>query len=821
VVVNVEQSFVEGILLKEIFRNKDNDFAICSILLISHNATEEILHSATKPVYESDIPPGFNVDDYGAITISGYFPMLDDSLTYKFIGKWIQHSRYGWQFQVASFSRKQVITQSNSSIITYLSSDVFKGVGKKTAEAVVDKLGSEAISLILKDESLLKGIRGVSLKQQETIIKTLRERQGDELILGPLYSYGISPKFVVKILKIYEKNALSIIQNNPYQLIIDIEGIGFLKADEIAKSMGIEYNDPRRIKAALVHVINRICHSDGHTYITENQLLEASLQFINADTRVEESLIYNMLEQLIEEQQLSKIQNKLFLPTLMQAEINIAAKIKMLQKADTISVDEIEKAFESVKEKLDIEYSKKQEEAILKSLGAQVSIITGGPGTGKTTVVNGILKVYDKIFDKVKKPKKIRLASPTGRAAKRVEETTGRDASTLHRLLEYSRDGTFGIHADEPLTADLIIIDEVSMLDTYLANQLFSSLNQGTQIILVGDDNQLPSVGPGQVLKDLIESENIPITRLTEIHRQAKGSSVITLAHAINHGILPEDLLEKKSDRLFVQSHSDDILRLLKQVTTGAIAKGYTAKEVQVLIPMYRGGLGIDAVNLSLQELFNPESKTSMQIQIGPKIFREGDKVLQLINNPDAGVMNGDVGEIVRVIDKGNKSEVLVDFDGEEVAYSKDEMMALTHAYAMSIHKSQGSEYPVVIMPITKAYWIMLQRKLIYTGLTRASKSLILIGDYEALEFAAKNPGAIRQTMLIDRMIGQPVDDKQAEKIEDIKSVNDEKLKQAEHMQKQPILNIHELYFKTHEIPFAFLDEIKIKDITPYYFMNN
>lgn len=793
--------FIEGMLLREIFRNDDNDFAICSLRLTGHNASEEILNGATKPVYESDIPNGFDADDYGSVTISGYFPKLDETRSYHFTGKWIEHQRYGWQFQVASFKSNQVAISTKTSVVAYLSSDTFKGIGKKTAESIVDALGADAVDIILKDRARLDEVKGISNKQKDTVFNTLQERQGDEVILGPLYSYGISPKFVVKILKIYEDKALSIINENPYQLVTDIQGIGFLKADEIARTVGIATDDPRRIRAALIHVMTRISSQEGHTYILKDQLIDMALAFLNKDAMVDAQVIEQEILELVKNKQLSEDEGRLFLPILMTAEMNIAHMVRTLQDVPMIDRKKISKAFADVKKKLDIEYSPLQEAAIFTSLNAAVSIITGGPGTGKTTVVNGILNVYDKLNEGAKKPPVIKLSSPTGRAAKRVEETTGREASTIHRLLGYDRNGTFAVNKDEPLKADLVIIDEVSMLDTYLAHQLFTSLTQGTQIILVGDDNQLPSVGPGQILKDLIESKVIALTRLTEIHRQAEGSSVITLAHEVNHGRLPDDLGVKKSDRLFVPAQNDDILKLLRQVIKGAIDKGYTAKDVQVLIPMYRGMLGIDAVNASLQELFNPQADDKVEMVVGHKIFREGDKVLQLVNNPDEGVMNGDVGEIVRVIDAGKQTEILVDFDDLEVAYSRDALLSLTHAYAMSIHKSQGSEYPVVIMPITRSYWIMLQRKLIYTGMTRASKSLILIGDYEALKYAAENEGAVRQTMLKARLLADNV------------------LTTTEEEQQVAGINQHADYFVEHDIPFTGIDEVGLAGKTPYDFM--
>ena len=801
----MSQPFIEGMLLREIFRNSDNDFAICSLLLTGHNASEDILNAAIKPVSESDIPNGFDADELGAVSISGYFPKLDTTRSYRFTGKWHDHPRYGMQFQVATFESKQVAISSDVATIAYLSSSTFKGIGKKAAASIVAALGADAVNLILKDATVLNSVTGISQKQKDVLVTTIKERQGDELVLGPLYSYGISPKFVVKILKLYEKDALTIIQANPYKLTQDIEGIGFIKADEIAQAVGIQKDDPRRIRAAILHVMNRMSTVDGHTFATCDQLTDMALHFLNKDASVTETVVQREIAGLVNNDQLASDEQRLFLPVLLNAELRVARAIELLKK-ELLAKDAkaVSQAFNRVKTKIDINYSLHQEAAILTSLQSPVSIITGGPGTGKTTVVNGILKTYDELYKNVKKERVIKLASPTGRAAKRVAETTKREATTIHRLLGYDRDGTFKVSEEDPLTADLVIIDEVSMLDTYLANQLLTSLQAGTQIIFVGDDNQLPSVGPGQVLADLIKSDKIPLTRLTEIHRQAEDSTVITLAHEINHGRLPVDLAEKKSDRLFVPANNEDILRLLKQVTTGAIAKGYTAKEVQILIPMYRGTLGIDAVNVALQELFNPATNGKTQLIIGQKTFREGDKVLQLVNNPDEDVMNGDVGEIIRITSAGAKSAVLVDFDGNEVAYNREDLSALTHAYAMSIHKSQGSEYPVVIMPITRAYWIMLQRKLIYTGITRAKKSLILIGDYQALEYAAKNQGSVRQTTLNERLIGKTTFGATvATKTNAL----------------QTGANPYADYFAEHNIPFEQLDEAGLEGRTPHDMM--
>lgn len=395
-------------------------------------------------------------------------------------------------------------------------------------------------------------------------------------------------------------------------------------------------------------------------------------------------------------------------------------------------------------------------------------------------------------------PFPIALAAPTGRAAKRMSETTGLKASTIHRLLGYGVDGVFQHDEFSQLEYKLIIVDESSMLDTLLAYQLFQSIPTGAQVILVGDDNQLPSVGPGQVLKDLIESGAIPLTRLITVHRQAQDSSIISLAHAVKNNHLPPDLKEKKSDRLYVECSHSFISSFLTQIVNNAIQKGYTANDVQVLVPMYRGDCGIDNLNLLLQEIFNPPSDDKREMSYGQKVFRIGDKVLQLANQPETGIMNGDVGEVIGISYKDENEEkeekLIACYESKEVTYKKGDLQNLTHAYCVSVHKSQGSEYPIVILPMTHAYHVMLQKKLIYTAITRAKKSLILIGEYTALDKGVKNEGDERQTTLKLRFLLA----KEQEQVEN------------------PFAD----YFKEHDIPFSCLDEEALIGITPYDFMD-
>ena len=805
-----EANYIQGIFLDSIFFNEDNGFSIGTILVTEHRCDEEQLKLAYKPVEEKIIDEvGLSPkEEHHKITVSGYFPKLVTHKTYRFNGNLTQHPKYGWQFQATSYD--SVTVRGKSSLVHYLSSDIFEGIGQKTAEKIVETLGENAIDVILRNRQALDEVPKLSKKLADKLYATLIDQQGTEQVLAPLYGYDLSPRLVMKIFKKYQYQALDVIQENPYRLIDDIEGIGFIKADELAKSIGISSDDPRRIRAALLYVIDQIAIQKGHTYVYHKQLLQSALQYLNQKSTqlLDLSQIDSQIQELIKKKKIYIEGDFLFIPLLVNSEKGIAESILRLQTESSIDEEQAEKTLNQLKDEMSITYSPEQEDAIKMALQQPVSIITGGPGTGKTTVVQGILKAYGLLhklsLDPTKyatseKPFPIALAAPTGRAAKRMTETTGLKASTIHRLLGYGVDGVFQHDEFSQLEYDLIIIDESSMLDTLLAFQLFQSIKTGAQVILVGDDNQLPSVGPGQVLKDLIESQAIPLTRLLTVHRQAQDSSIISLAHAVKNNHLPTDLRQKKADRLYVETTQQLIPVYLKQIVENAISKGYTANDVQILVPMYRGECGIDNLNVMLQEVFNPpDEENKREMIFGQKVFRIGDKVLQLANQPETGVMNGDVGEVIGISYKNeneDKEEKLIAcFDTKEVSYKKSDLQNLTHAYCVSVHKSQGSEYPIVILPMTHAYHVMLQKKLIYTAITRAKKSLIIIGEYLALDKGVKNEGEERQTTLKLRFDLQT---------DEVKKEN-------------PFAD----YFKEHQIPFDYLDEEQLEGITPYDFMD-
>ena len=802
-----EANYIQGIFLDSIFFNEDNGFSIGTVLVTEYQCNEEQLKLAYKSVDEKVIDTlGLNdKEEHHKITVSGYFPKLVSHKTYRFNGSLTQHPKYGWQFQATSYD--SVTVRGKSSLVHYLSSDIFEGIGQKTAEKIVETLGENAIDVILRNRQALDEVPKLSKKLADKLYATLVDQQGTEQILAPLYGYDLSPRLVMKIFKKYQYQALEIIQENPYRLIDDIEGIGFIKADELAKRLGVASDDPRRIRAALLYVIDQIAIQKGHTYVYHKQLLQSALQYLNQKSNqlLDLAQIEGQIQALIQKKKIYIEGDFLFIPLLVNSEKGIAESIMRLQTEVQAEDEQVLNTISELKDEMAITYSPEQEEAIKMALKQPVSIITGGPGTGKTTVVQGILKAYGLLhhlsLDPTKyatseKPFPIALAAPTGRAAKRMTETTGLKASTIHRLLGYGVDGVFQHDEFSQLDYDLIIIDESSMLDTLLAFQLFQSIKTGAQVILVGDDNQLPSVGPGQVLKDLIESGAIPLTRLLTVHRQAQDSSIISLAHAVKNNHLPDDLRVKKPDRLYVEATHQQIPVYLKQIVENAISKGYTANEVQILVPMYRGDCGIDSLNVMLQEIFNPpDEQNKREMTFGQRIFRIGDKVLQLANQPETGVMNGDVGEVIGISYKNendDKEEKLIAcFDTKEVTYKKGDLQNLTHAYCVSVHKSQGSEYPIVILPMTHAYHVMLQKKLIYTAITRAKRSLIVIGEYLAFDKGVKNEGEERQTTLRLRF----------------------------DLQKEQVPKEFADYFKEHHIPFDYLDEEQLEGITPYDFM--
>ncbi|WP_110111441.1 ATP-dependent RecD-like DNA helicase [Bacillus sp. CGMCC 1.16541] len=738
-----------------------------AIVTVFHN--EENLYNVTRiRVKETNIA----LDEKEAV-VTGYFPRLHEDELYTFYGYLKDHPKFGLQFQVEQF--KKEIPQSKQGVIQYLSSDLFEGIGKKTAENIVDALGENAILKIMQDPSSLKKVKRLSEDKANSLVSQLREHQGLEEIMVKLTDYGFGPQLSMKIFQAYKQDALEVVQNQPYQLVEDIQGIGFTRADELGRKLGMANNHPDRLRAGALYVIEQECNQMGHVYITMEQLFARTKELLqhNRTDHIDELDLTREIEGLKADKKIIVDEERVYFPPLFYSEKGLVKSIQQIlsqtQYENQFPESEFLLALGDLEERLDVQYAPSQKEAIQTALQSPMLLLTGGPGTGKTTVIKGIVELYAELHGCSLNPKDYKkdqvfpvlLVAPTGRAAKRMSEATGLPAVTIHRLLKWNGQEGFDHNEDNPIEGKLLIVDEVSMVDLWLAHQLFKSLPMDVQVILVGDEDQLPSVGPGQVLKDLLQSNAIPTVRLVDVYRQAEGSSIIDLAHDIKKGVVPKDLAMPQRDRSFIKCHSSQIADVVKKVCANAVKKGYSPKDIQVLAPMYRGPAGIDRLNVELQELFNPKQEKRREIKHGDVIYRPGDKVLQLVNQPESNVFNGDMGEVVSVFYAKENTEkqdmLIISFDGNEVTYTKQDFNQITHAYCCSIHKSQGSEFPIVVLPIVKSYYRMLRRNLIYTAVTRSKQFLILCGEEEAFQLSVKrNDDGIRQTNLL-KLLGEQI----------------------------------------------------------------
>lgn len=713
---------IKGKIKNYVFHNDENSYSIARII----TETDEI------------------------VTIVGYFPIISEDIDYEFSGTWVKHQNYGDQLKVESFHKCE--QQSASGLISYLSSSFFHGIGEKTAQKIVDMLGPDAIQKIQKDKSILKQV-GLSPVRIEKFYQQLIENQTNEHILVALYGYNLSGKLAMKLLSKYQMLTLEKLEENPYRLIDDIEGIGFIKADEIAAKLGIEKDDYRRIKAAIIYAMQNIAYQNGDLYLTETQLKEYATQVLGTDTDLDLGIT-----ELMDESRLILENDRYYLSLSYYTEIGLAAKLIELSEAEskTYDLDYLETLVDAVEIQRGMQYTLVQKKAIIVALSNQVSIITGGPGTGKTTIIDGLLEVY-RIYHNLnyKHPAiydRIALMAPTGRAAKRMKDLLDMDAKTIHRHLGYNYDGLFSYDEDHQLPNELIIVDEASMIDIFLAKKLFSAIKTGAQVVIVGDVDQLPSVGPGQVLSDLISSDILPVIRLNEIHRQAKDSKIISLARSVNEQNLTAEDLVSGQDVYLYRAHAERIKSVIVKQIEGALKEGYNMiDDIQVLAPMYKGELGIDSFNQLLQDTFNSNRENGMTY--GDKTYFVGDKVIQLVNDPERLIMNGDIGVVKEIkVNTKNDQYMVVTFDDNDVMYEKADLDELNLAYAISIHKSQGSEYKIVMIPMVRNYMHMLKKELIYTAITRAKSYLILLGDMNLLIYAANHLSEKRQTTLAQRL---------------------------------------------------------------------
>lgn len=686
------------------------------------------------------------------VTLVGYFPVVSEDILYEFSGSWVKHPTYGEQLKVESF--KKCEEQSITGLISYLSSPFFHGIGPKTAEKIVQEFGIQAIKIIMEDKSILKKI-GLSNVRIEKFYQQLLENQTNEHILISLYGFNLSGKMAMKLMNKYQMLTLEKLEENPYRLVDDIEGIGFIKADEIANKLGVAKDDPRRKKAAILYALETLAYQNGDLYLLENQLIQYTEQVLGESMDLSDAVFA-----LVEEKRITIEEDRYYLTMSYVSEIYLADKIHKLVNVESLNIDlaYITTLLDAVEIQKNMQYTDIQKEAIITALTHPFSIITGGPGTGKTTIIDGLLEVY-RLYHKLnlKHPtihEKIALMAPTGRAAKRMKELLDMDAKTIHRQLGYNYDGEFLYDEYHPLPHDLIIVDEASMIDLFLAKKLFGAIKVGCQVVIVGDVDQLPSVGPGQILSDLIESGTIPTVRLNQIHRQAKDSKIVRLSRLVNEQVLNHDDLISEQDVYLYRAHPEKIKDILIKQIQGALNEGYNlVEDIQILAPMYKGDLGIDSLNQTFQQALNPNKDVKMTY--GDKTYYVGDKVIQLINDPERFIMNGDIG-VIKAIKTNAQDEpyMIVDYDDNEVMYEKGDLDEINLAYAISIHKSQGSEYKIVMLPMIRSYMHMLKKELIYTAMTRAKRFLIVLGDMNLLIYAANHLSEKRQTTLKARLNG-------------------------------------------------------------------
>ena len=715
-----------------------------------------------------------NIDDTDAdfddfeIIVTGTMADIIEGEDYTFWGNLVQHPKYGEQLKLIRYERAK---PTSKGLVKYFSSDHFKGIGVKTAQKIVDLYGDNTIDKVLAEPEKLHDIVGLSAKNREAFIMKLRQNYGTERVLAKLSEYGISNKLAFQIQDFYKEETLEIVEHYPYQLVEDIQGIGFKIADQLAQSLGIESTAPERFRAGLLHTLLTQSMEKGDTYLEAKELLEHTIELLESSRQIEldPNSVADELAHLIEEDKVQHVDTKIFENSLFFAEEGICNNLlRILEKGNQnkYEPENIEAALAQIEEKFAISYDAIQKQAICDAIQHKIFILTGGPGTGKTTVINGIIAVYALLhgLDLHKSQDlPILLAAPTGRAARRMNELTGLPSATIHRHLGMTGDDDTS-HLDDYLDADFIIVDEFSMVDTWLANQLLSNISSNSKLLIVGDADQLPSVSPGQVLADLLKIPLLPQTKLEKIYRQGEDSTIVTLASQIQKGALPIDFVEKKADRSYFEVRSEQIPQMIERIVEVAIRSGIPAQDVQVLAPMYRGQAGIDHINQLMQDLINPVVKEQLIFEATDGQYRQGDRVIHLVNDAESNVFNGDLGYITDLLPAkyadSKQDELTINFDGNEIVYQRSEWYKIRLAYAMSIHKSQGSEFPVVILPITSSSHRMLQRNLIYTAITRAKSKLILLGEKSAFAFAVKNTGTTRKTYLLQRFANLPTDEK-------------------------------------------------------------
>lgn len=730
-VINMEE-YVKGIYTKEIFKTEQG--YLVGLFKLKETNNEELKYYINK-----------------TITFTGYFASIVEDDTYILKGEVVDHPKYGLQYNVSEYER--VLPEDKDGIIEFLSSDLFKGIGPALAKSIVDTLGRDTLDKILENKENLLLVPKMTVKKANTIYETLNQYEESHKTVVYLSELGFNLKDALMIYNLYKQNTIINIEHNIYSLLDDTD-ISFSKIDIIRYKLGIEDDDERRIKAGVFAAIKNLTFKNGDTYFSLDEIILESSQLLKINIYSEDVALY--LDELRYQGKVKLEDEKYFLMDIYKAEVYVKDRIKTLLEKEQTTYKKINNYIEELEKENGIQYNIEQEKAIKKALENNITIITGGPGTGKTTIIKGIVDLYSKInkYNFEETVKNIALLSPTGRASKKMSESTTYPASTIHRFLKWNKDNNkFMVDEYNPDFSHLIIVDEVSMIDISLFSSLLKGLLPNIKLVLVGDYNQLPSVGPGNLLKDLIDSEMIDTISLEMIYRQSEDSYIPILAHDIKNNEVTEEFLEQKDDYTFLKCSKESIVSNLKNLSIKLVEKGYNYKNVQILVPMYAGINGIDILNKELQDIFNPKNEEKVEIRVGDIIYRENDKILQLVNMPDENVFNGDIGVISKIIpesiSESKKNEIYVNYEFSCVKYLPKDLVKIKHGFVTSIHKAQGSEFELVIMPICKSYYRMLYKKLIYTGITRAKRKLILLGEPEAFLMGIKNEQEyIRKTNL-------------------------------------------------------------------------
>ena len=715
---------VEGYLNKIIFHNKENNYYILSIFL--------------NDKYD------FVEGDYlSVVGTFNDFEFIEDDL-YSFKGEIVQHRKYGTQ--LSAIVVEPVIEKDKEAIVSYLSSSLFQGVGRKTAELIVDTLGVDALDKIYENKDSLFNIKGIPEQRKDTIYATIVANKQTQDIILKLNEYNLSNNLILKIYNFYKNNTLRTITESPYSLIKDIKGINFKTVDKIAETNEIAANDRERILYGFIYTINSFCFSTGNTYISKNTLLYNTFNILysSRNIAVTKEDILSSYDYALDTGKLIEIEDRVFLPEIYYSEYSIYSDIsKRLELEDGFDISDslLDKYIEEVEDELEISYDIVQIAAIKNCIKNNFAILTGGPGTGKTTIILAVIKIFQKIknyslHDLLDESRSIlTLCAPTGKAAKRMSESTGFYASTIHKAIGWSTEdeNMEEFVSEKFIKSELVIIDESSMIDVFLMYNLLKIINKDAKIILVGDNDQLPSIAPGNVLNDLINSKAISTVKLNKIFRQSEHSSIINISHSIKNNI-PFDILENFDDKEFISANKNEMINVISAIYDDLI-KGSAKENIQILAPIYKGTSGINEINMAIQSRFNNNEE---QIEYGELIYKVNDRVMQLVNRPEDNIFNGDIGYIEEIYKEGNKVKIVIDYDGNYVTYEKTELNQITLSYACSIHKAQGSEFENVIIPFIDNYNFMLNKNLTYTAITRAKKKLILCGSsnvfYKSIE---------------------------------------------------------------------------------------